>query len=167
LVLFYLTIGLTINYSVRLVHCLFSSTSHFAVTTRLTGATRFCKYPLWLLRGISVFGGSSCISKYIVCCSVACVTDKRLIIGTALLGTALGSLLSGISLHCSSLSRYMGVSTSYIRRAQLSMEIVYALERSPLPSLYLGRVSGAIRASYSSYIIFFRAVILCFPLFLI
>ena len=98
---------------------------------------------------------------------MACVTDKRLIIGTALLGTVLGLLLRGMSLKCTSLSRCLGVITSYGSRGQLGLESVFVLESSPLSTLHLGRVSGIVRASTSSYIIFFRAVILCFPLFLI
>jgi len=167
LVLFYLTIGLTINYSLRLVYCLFSSTSHFAVTTRLTGATRFCKYPLWALRGISIFGGYWLVSKNIMCCCVSCISDKGLIVGIALLGTYIGSLLGGTSLKCSSLSRFIGVSTSFLSRGQQSMEVVVALERSPITSIYLGRLAGTVLASSSTYIIFIRAVLLCCPLLLI
>lgn len=167
MVLFYLTIGLTVSYSLRLVICLFSSTSHFAVSTRLTGATSFCKYPLWTLGGISILGGHSVISKYILCCSVAWFTDKRLIVGIALLGTVLGSLIREFGLKSSSLVFHIGVCTSFLSSGQRSMDCVFALECSPLSSFYLGRVAGSVRASSSAYIIFIRAVILCCPLFLI
>jgi len=167
LVLFYLTIGLTVCYSLRLVNCLFSSTSHFAVTTRLTGATSFCKYPLWTLGGISILGGHSVISKYIICCSVAWFTDKSLIVGIALLGIVLGSLLGGVGLKVSSLVLYNGICTSYLSSVQRSSDFVFALECSPISSLYLGRVAGTVRASSSRYLIFLRAVILCCPLFII
>jgi len=149
------------------VYCLFSSTSHFAVTTRLTGATRFCKYPLWALRGISIFGGYSLISKNIIGCCVSCITDKGLIIGIALLGIFFGSLLGGTSLRCITLSRYIGVSTSFLSRGQQRMDFVFALERSPLSSYLLGRVAGSVLASTSTYIIFIRAVLLCCPLLLL
>jgi len=167
LVLFYLSIGLTINYSLRLVFILCSSASHFAVTSSLTGASSFCKYPLWALSGISIFGGYVLISKYIIGCSVTCITDKRLIIGIALIGTVVGALLRGTRLKCTSLARYIGNSTSHISRVQRSMDGVILLESSPLSGFYLGRLAGTVRASSSSYIIFLRAVLLCFPLFLI
>jgi len=167
LVLFYLTIGLTVSYSLRLVNCLFSSTSHFAVLTRLTGAASFCKYPLWTLGGISILGGHSVISKFIIWNSVAWFTDKRLIIGIALLGSFLGSLLWANRELRSSLVSYNSVCTSFLRSGQRSMDYVFALECSPLSSYYLGGVAGFVRASSPSYIIFLRAVILCCPLFLI
>ena len=144
MVLFYLSIGLTVSYSLRLVNCLFSSTSHFAVLTRLTGATSFCKYPLWTLGGISILGGHAVVSKYILCCSVAWFADKRLIIGIALLGTVLGSLLRGIRPWCSSLVLFIGVCTSYLSSGQRRMDCVSALEGSPIPSFYLGRVAGSV-----------------------
>ena len=89
-----------------------------------------------------------------------------LIIGIALLGTVIGSSLRDSSLKCSSVSRYLGMSTSYLSRGQHNVDSVFALESSPLSSFYVGRVAGTVRASSTTYIIFIRAVLLCCPLFL-
>lgn len=134
MVLFYLTIGLTVNYSLRLVYCLFSSTSHFAVTTRISGVISSCKFPLWALRGISIFGGQAVISKYVIGVCVACATDKRLFIGIALLGTVIGSKLRRNTLKCTSPRWYLGISTSFLRSGQRSFNYFFALEKSPIAS---------------------------------
>ena len=98
---------------------------------------------------------------------MSCITDKGLIIGIAFIGSYIGSLLAGTSLKCTTLSRYIGVSTSFLSRGQQGMDVVFALERSPITSLYLGRVAGTVLASSSTYIIFIRAVLLCCPLLFI
>lgn len=98
---------------------------------------------------------------------MSCVSDKGLIIGIALLGTFIGSLLGGTRLSCTRLSSCIGFSTTFVSRGQQSMDVVFALEKSPISNFHLGRVAGTVLASSSSYIFFIRAVLLCFPLLLI
>lgn len=165
--LFYISIGITLQYSLRVVLNLNSASLSFSSFSSQAGPNSACILPLLLLSSISVFAGYFFSSRLSISCPVLIHTDKLIVVFVIFLA-ACASLCVSNYLHSVTplLSSLFSVTSLFAVR-QSGFSISYSLERSPVSRLYLDCVPLAAQSSSLSKLVYLRSIVLISSLFLL
>lgn len=165
--LFYISIGITVQYSLRVVHNLNSATLSFSSLSCQAGPNSACIIPLLLLSSISVFAGYFFSSRLRITCPVLILTDKLIVVFVMFLA-ACASRTDSKDLHRDTplLSTLFFVTNLFSKR-QSGFSLFYSLERSPVSRLYLERMPLAAQSTSLSKLVYLRSIVLISSLFLL
>jgi len=167
LILFYLGIGVTVQYSVRAVSHLTSARNSSVANTRLASASSFCSLPLILLFVLSILGGYLIRSLLPLTTHVLRPYDKLIVSFLVLLSGLFSIKFSHLQRRVTPSFSYLKYRTGATSYLQSGFRIVFSIERSPIGSLWTASAPGAILSLSSKRILFLRSVVLCSSVFLL
>lgn len=165
--MFYISIGITVQYSLRVVHNLNSSSLSFTSISSQAGPNSACILPLLLLSSISVFAGYFFSSRLRMSCPVLILTDKLIVVFVIFLAACASLSVSNYLHSVTPLLSSLFFVTNLFAKTQSGFSIFYSLERSPVSRLYLERVPLVAQSTSLSKLVYLRSIVLISSLFLL